>query len=175
MNLEPSRDFDIPKPLQIGTEGTRTAELIAFLNASSAGVLDSTHVVPAHMAGNSSLVGSAPYGPWGKTANTGPAAEHGLSGVSVEVRDSFALDTCAGCHRHETDTRHFMHVSFVGALEPAERVRLGVDTEPDDAVVLSDFLSAELGATGARNADFTQLLATKPKDLRDKPGLRPCR
>jgi hypothetical protein len=175
MNLEPARDFDIAKELQIPPEGTRTSELVTFLNANIVAIGASTHTLPAGMAGNASLVGSAPYGAWGKTTNSLPGSEHGLTGVSVATRDTFAINTCAGCHRHETDTRHFMHVSFVGALEPAERVRLGVDTAPDDAVVLSDFLRAELAAAGARTADFSQLIVTKPVDLVAKPGLRACR
>jgi hypothetical protein len=175
MNLEPSRDFDIAKPLQIAPEGTRSAELATWLNDNALAVGASTHALPAGMAGNSTLVGAAPYGAWGKTTNSLPGTEHGLTGVAVEVRDTFALNTCAGCHRHETNTGHFMHVSFVGALEPAERVRLGVDTAPDSAVVLSDFVMTEIGADGARNTDFTQVLTTPPQDLREKAGLRPCR
>jgi hypothetical protein len=175
MNLEPSRDFDIAKPLQVAPEGTRSAELVTFLNDTAVAVGASTHALPPGMAGNSTLVGSAPYGAWGKLTNSAPGAEHGLTGVSIPVRDSFALNTCAGCHRHETDTRHFMHVSFVGALEPAERERLGVQTAPDYAVVLSDFLRAELAGTGARTGDFTQLLVTNPNELVNKVGLRACR
>jgi hypothetical protein len=137
------------------------------------------------MSGNSSLVGSAPYGAWGKLANPNPPAipaqgvPHALEGVAIDVRDSFAINTCAGCHRHETDTRHFMHVTFVGAMEPASRVddraRVGVATAADDVVAVSNFLRAEVSPGGARFGDFTALLATKKKDLREKPGLRACR
>jgi hypothetical protein len=168
MNAEPARDFDLPRAGFIPPEGTRSDELVAFLNANPAAVLASRHTLAAGMSGNASLVGSAPYGAWGV-----------FDTVSLAVRNSFAINTCAGCHRHETDTRHFMHVSFVGALEPAsktdDRARIGVATAPDDAVAVSNFLRDEIAPGGARYQDMTELLVTKRVDLKDKPGLRPCR
>jgi hypothetical protein len=185
MNLEPARDFDVSKPTFLEPEGTRSAELATFLSANSAAVLVSRHALPASMLANASLVGSAPYGAWGKTQNPNPptipsqGVAHALGSVAINVRDAFAINTCAGCHRHETDTRHFMHVTFVGAMEPNaktdDRLRIGADALPDDAVVLSNFLAGEVAPGGARYADFTQLLVTKRQDLRDKPGLRACR
>ena len=185
VNLEPARDFDVPKAAFVAPEGTRAAELATFLTVNAPTVLAMRHAFSVDMSGNSSLVGSSPYGAWGKTQNPNPPAipaqgvPHAIDGVAIDVRDSFALNTCAGCHRHETDTRHFMHVTFVGALESSsrtdERARIGADVLPDDAVVMSNFLAAEVAPGGARFADFEQLLVTKRVDLRDKPGLRACR
>jgi hypothetical protein len=185
MNLEPARDFDVGKPQYVAPEGTRSAELAAYLNANAAAVLAGKHVLAPGMSASSSLVGGAPYGAWGKLVNPSPPATpsqgvaSALEGVAIDVRDAFAINTCAGCHRHETDTRHFMHVSFVGALEPMskvdDRARIGVADAPDDAVALSNFLRNEVSPGGARYEDLTQLLVTKRVDLKDKPGLRSCR
>jgi hypothetical protein len=108
------------------------------------------------MSANSALVGSAPYGAWGTFAGADPA-----------VRNTFALNTCAGCHRHETDTRHFMHITTVAAMEPADKVddraRIGVTPEtPEDAVVLSNLLAADIAPGGKRHQDYAQLLVTRP-------------
>ncbi len=181
MNLEPSRDFDVFKSTFTAPEGTRSAELVEFLDANSAAVLGSQFTLPAGMSGNSSVVGAAPYGAWGKLTNPNPPAipaqgvEHALEGVAIEVRDSFAINTCAGCHRHETDTRHFMHVTFIGAISAADRARIGMADAADGDVGLSNFLREEVSPGGARFEDFTVLLTTKRNDLRDKPGLRACR
>ncbi|HEY5945596.1 MAG TPA: hypothetical protein VIV40_08890 [Kofleriaceae bacterium] len=185
MNLEPARDFDIAKATFIAPEGTRSPELIAYLNANAAAVVASRHVLADGMSANASLVGGSPYGAWGKLVNPNPptipsqGVESALEGVAIDVRDSFAINTCAGCHRHETDTRHFMHISFVDALEPMtkvdDRARIGAATAPDGTVVFSNFLANEIAPGGARYDDFTQLIVTKRVDLKDKPGLRPCR
>lgn len=176
VNLEPSRDFDITRAAYTGLEGTRSAELITFLETNTDAVVAGKHVLPAGFSGNSALVGSAPYGAWGKAASTPPGQPHQLGGASVAARDSFALSTCAGCHRHETDTRHFMHVTLVGAMEPTsavdDRARIGADTKPDDAVVLSNVLAADLAPGGGRFEDFRALLETQPIDLMDRPGRR---
>jgi hypothetical protein len=177
VNLEPSRDFDVSKPGQTGAEGSRTAELVDFLSAEEEAVVAMTHRLPAGMSGNSTLVGSAPYGAWGRVTASGP---HGLEGVSDAARDAFALGTCAGCHRHETDTRHFMHITALGAMEPADRVddraRIGVAPgTPDDTVVLSNFMRGEIEPGGPRFEDFRRLLTTNPAELMNKPGLRACR
>lgn len=185
VNLEPSRDFDIARTGQIGTEGTRSAELTAYLGANSAAVLAGTNKLVAGMSGNSALVGSAPYAAWGKRTNPNPPTvpSQGVAndlGVAIDVRDAFALATCAGCHRHETDTRHFMHITVLDAMEPADkvddraRVGIGPDASPD-TIVLSNLLAADIAPGGGRFADFTKLLDTTPPQLADKPGLRMCR
>ena len=175
MNLEPSRDFDVAHAGQVFPEGTRSSELVAFLNANTAAVLASRHVIPAGMVANSTLVGTGTYPAWQ------------APGVASNVRDAFALATCAGCHRHETGIP-FMHVTFASALvDPTPPIALAAeptdsDAEPatdsdaapaTDSIVLSSFVTDQLG--GERGADFAQLLVTKRKDLRDKPGLQPCR
>ena len=80
-----------------------------------------------------------------------------------KLRDSFAVNTCAGCHRHETDTRHFMHITMLEAMEPADKVddraRIGVEPgTPEDITVLSNVLAADIAPGGGRFEDFTQLL-----------------
>ena len=74
-----------------------------------------------------------------------------------------AVNTCAGCHRHETDTRHFMHITMLEAMEPADKVddraRIGVEPgTPEDITVLSNVLAADIAPGGGRFEDFTQLL-----------------
>lgn len=183
VNLEPPRDFDIPRVGQTGLEGTRSPELISYLNANASAVLTNKHQLPEGMAGNSSLVGSAPYAAWGKLLNPNPPATpsqgmaHNLGDVPIDVRDSFALNSCAGCLRHETDTRHFMHISFLGALEPADkaddRLRIGVlDGTPEDTVVVSNLLRADVAPGGGRFEDFAQLLTTPAYKISNRPGLR---
>ena len=185
VDREPSRDFDVLRLTSTGTEGTRTPELVDLLSANGAAVLTSDPYLPVAMNGNSSLVGSAPYGAWGKLANPNPPATpargviHDLPGVSIPVRDSFAMNTCAGCHRHETDTRHFMHITTVGAMEPSSnvddrgRINVGPDT-PETAVVLSNALAVEIAPGGPRFNDFAALLTTQPQNLRDRAGIRVC-
>jgi hypothetical protein len=168
MNLEPARDFDLPRTGFVLPEGTRSEELVTYLNANATAVLASKHTLADGMSANASLVGSSPYGAWGAFPLVAP-----------EVRNAFAINTCAGCHRHETDTRHFMHVTFVGAMEPTskvdDRARLGLADASDDTVAFSNFLRAEIEPGGARYEDLTQLLVTQRIDLKDKPGLRSCR
>ncbi len=184
-NLEPARDFDIPRAAFAGLEGTRSDELMSYLNANASAVLANKHRLPHGMSANSALVGSAPYAAWGKLKNPNPPATpshgmaHNLGDVAVNVRDIFALNTCAGCHRHETDTRHFMHISFLEAMEPADKVddrfRIGVDDgTPEDTVVVSNVLKADVMQGGGRFEDFAQLLATPMHKLSNRPGLRMC-
>ena len=169
VNLEPARDFDVTKVGQIGNEGTRSAELTDYLNANADAVLTATHVLDDGMSANASLVGSAPYGAWGKLTNPNPptipsqGVAHDLGDVAVGVRDRFALETCAGCHRHETDTRHFMHITMLEAMEPADkvddRVRVGIEPgTPESVTVLSNFLRADIAPGGARFESFAALL-----------------
>jgi len=159
VNLEPARDFDIAKTGHTGLEGTRSAELSSYLIADADA---------------------------GKFTNPNPpmipssGVAHDLDpSVGIEVRDSFALNTCAGCHRHETDTRHFMHITLLGAMEPSDkaddRARIVVPEGSTDAsVVLSNFMRAEISPGGARYEDFTALLTTRPERLRNAPGMRMC-
>jgi hypothetical protein len=185
VKLEPSRDYDVAKAGQSQREGRRTAELAAFLEEHAAAVLSSDYQVPPEMAGNSSLVGSAPYGAWGKTVNPNPpdipskGIAHGFGNVPVAVRDTFALNTCAGCHRHETDTRHFMHITALAAMESFDTVddRSRARVMPgtlEDVIVLSNFLKAEISPGGDRFEDFVRLLQTGPAHISDKRGLRAC-
>jgi hypothetical protein len=185
VNLEPSRDFDIARTGQTGTEGTRSIELADYLTGNAAAVLAGTNKLAAGMSGNSALVGSAPYAAWGKRTNPNPPVipSQGVAndlGVAIDVRDAFAFSTCAGCHRHETDTRHFMHITVLDAMEPLDkaddrtRVGIGADASPD-TIVLSNLLAADIAPGGGRFGDFTQLLDTPPSQLADKPGLRMCR
>ncbi|MDQ3333706.1 MAG: hypothetical protein M4D80_00870 [Myxococcota bacterium] len=161
VNLEPSRDFDVFRTGHTGNEGTRTAELAAFLVDEAAAITAEKHKLWPGMSGNSALIGSSPYGAWGNT----------FAGVDPAVRNAFALNTCAGCHRHETETRHFMHITTVAAMEPADktddRARIGVTAEtPEDAVVLSNLLAADIAPGGKRHEDYAKLLATRPSELR---------
>jgi hypothetical protein len=185
VNLEPARDFDITRAGQTAGEGTRTAALISFLVANAAEVLAGEHALAHELAGNSALVGSSPYGAWGKYTNPNPptipsqGVEHGLAGVDIDVRDAFAVASCAGCHRHETDTRHFMHITTVAAMEPLDkaddRARIGVGPEtPEDRVVLSNLLTADISPGGVRYEDFAKLLVMKRWQLANRPGLRVC-
>lgn len=185
VNLEPSRDFDITRAGQTSSEGTRSAELASYLDANAAAVLAGTNKLAPGMSGNAALVGSAPYAAWGKRTNPNPPAipSQGVAndlGVAIDVRDAFALATCAGCHRHETDTRHFMHITILEAMEPSDkaddRARVGIGPDaPPELIVLSNLLAADVAPGGGRNEDFTQLIDTPPSQLAEKPGLRMCR
>ena len=75
-----------------------------------------------------------------------------VPGVSEEVRDSLALNTCNGCHVNETGTG-FLHVF------PAEA---GAEAE------LSPFLTEQL--TGPRSADFMSVLASDWGTMQDGRG-----
>ena len=137
------------------------------------------------MTANSSLVGSAPYGAWGKLVNPNPPAipSQGVAHprcVAVDVRDSFALNTCAGCHRHETDTRHFMHVAFVGAIEPSldtgrNPIAIGSGWRLTDDGRAVELLARVHLAGRCASSRTSPRSSTKRVDLHDKPGLRACR
>ena len=83
-------------------------------------------------------------------------------------------------------TNHFMHVSDRRAIDAVDQTTLALPAAAtpaeERAVILSTFLkgeiaapSAELPAGGPRFADFNELLAMKPKDLRGGRRRRPCR
>jgi hypothetical protein len=174
VNLEPSRDFDVARTGQVETEGTRTAELAEFLRTNNDAVIAGTYALPTGFSGNAALVGSAPYGAWGVPPGS---TMHMFEGVTNAARNNFALSTCAGCHRHETDTRHFMHVTVVGAMEPSskvdDRARIGVTAStPETATVLSNFLRDEIAPGGPRYEDFARVLVSLPGDLRTRPARR---
>jgi hypothetical protein len=184
VNKEPARDFDLARTGQSAGEGTRTAELVSFLTLNAADVLASKHQLGT-LSANSALVGSAPYGAWGKRVNPNPPTipssgiAHDFEGVAIDVRDSFALDSCAGCHRHETDTRHFMHITVLGAMEPADKVddraRIGAGPDvPEDTTVLSNLLAADIAPGGERYSDYAALLAMRPWELAPRHGRRVC-
>lgn len=184
VNLEPSRDFDVARPAFVPPLGTRSAELASWLIANEDAILASREVLPPEMSGNSALVGSAPYGAWGRAAsNTAPHSFVTADGVRVSdrVRDEFAADTCAGCHRHEsaTPTPHFMHLSDRRAIDAVDQASLGLAPPTNDeearAVVLSKLLQHEIAADGPRYLDFVDLLEMKPNDVREKRGRKPCR
>jgi hypothetical protein len=193
VNLEPARDFDIARPASVATFrppfGSRASELASFLVQAGDRVLAGKHVFSPAMLGNSALIGGGGFGPWGRLSTTGA---HTLSTgddppvrVDDAVRDAFAVNTCAGCHRHETATPHFMHLSDRRAIDDVDQTTLGLPpaTTPEEerAVIVSLFLQAEIAppsvalpAGGPRFADFTKLLQTKKKDLCAKPGKRVC-
>lgn len=170
---EPSRDFDV------APRGTRSAELAEFLLANGDAVLANTHTIPNAWLGNSSLVGSG-FPAWGT-----PVSSAGVA-VPEPVRHAFAVNTCAGCHRHETDTKSFLHLTDRRALDPADAndsANLPPAPTPDSErqTVLSKFLQAEIAPPsttapdgGARYADFAKLLMMKPWSLLAKPGLHAC-
>lgn len=176
VNLEPSRDFDIARSAFPFPMGTRTSELASWLVANEDAILASRQVMPAAMLGNSSLIGSAPYGAWGKASNSGPQS---FAGVTDRVRNEFALDTCAGCHRHETATNHFMHLTDRRAMDQVDQDTLGLAAPANDAAaratVLSSFLAKEIASDGPRTLDFVDLLAMKAKDVKEKKGRKACR
>lgn len=185
VNIEPSRDFDIARPAFPTPMGTRSEELAAYLLANAEAVLASRQVMPAALLGNSALVGSSPFEAWGKASNSGA---HSLASgpapgvrVSDAVRNEFALDTCAGCHRHEssTPTPHFMHLSDRRAIDAVDQTSLGLAPPANEmdarATILSKMLAADVAPGGGRYTDFVELLEAKPKDVKEKSGRRPCR
>lgn len=174
MNQEPAREFDVTRAVGDFVTGGRTAELESFLVANDALAAAGKHDVPNDLLANSSMVGSSPYGAWGKITNS---AAQSFVGVSDAARDGFALQTCAGCHRHETSTAHFMHVSDVRAIDDVDKAQAGVTSDtPPTAIVLSAFLRREISppvaedpGSGARYADFDELLhsvAVKPSKVK---------
>ncbi len=175
---EPSRDFDV------APRGTRSAELGDWLVANAEAVKSNTHTIPASWLGNSSLVGTG-FGAWGSGAG-GPIKTTAGVAVPDDVRKAFAVNTCAGCHRHETDTRSFLHLTDRRALDPldandAANLPPASTPEEERQTVLSFFLQDEISPPtaaqpegGPRYADFAKLLRTKPWELFEKPGLRVC-
>jgi len=173
---EPSRDFDVV-PRAVGT-GTRSAELGDFLVANADAVRASRFTIPAGWLANSSLVGSG-FPAWGNTGSGIVIKDSSGAAVPEDVRHAFALATCAGCHRHETDTRSFLHLGDRRALDPADandaaNLPPAPTPESERQTVISAFLRADIAPGGARHEDYVTLLKTKPADLRDTDGLRAC-
>ncbi len=78
-----------------------------------------------------------------------------------------------------TDTRHFLHITSLAAMDPAslagDRAHVGVGPDtPEDTVILSNFMRAEIAPGGPRFDDFAALLEMKPTELRAAAGLRVC-
>lgn len=175
---EPSRDFDV------APRGTRSAELGDWLVENADAVKANTHKIPDAWLGNMSFVGTG-FGAWGSGAG-GPIKDSAGVAVPEDVRKPFALNTCAGCHRHETDTRSFLHLTDRRALDPLDAndaANLPPASTPAEErqTVLSFFLQDEISppsATqpdgGPRYADFAKLLRTRPWELFNKPGIRVC-
>jgi hypothetical protein len=169
---EPSRDFDILRAGMIGTEGTRTPELIDFLLSHSGDILHPPFDVPPHMLGNSAIIGTPTYAGWGKPR---VLSDHILTGVPTPVRNAFAANTCGGCHRHESNPQHFMHITLVGAMDPwgtdnNQRGLIGLTSEtPDTDIALSNMLRGMIAPNGSRTLDFAELLVTLPGNLRTRP------
>ena len=110
MAQEPSRDFDVaPRgTTQVLGTGTRSAELAAWLGANADKVLAGTHSIPKAWEANSSYVaGSASLGTSVPAWGTNASGVRQIPGVSEDVRHSFALNICAGCHRQETGRPQF--------------------------------------------------------------------
>lgn len=185
VNLEPSRDFDIARSLFVTPMGTRSAELASWLLANEDEILASRQVIPPAMLGNSALIGSAPFGAWGKVSSAVPHSFSTSTDPSVRVpdrvRDEFALDTCAGCHRHEssTPTPHFMHLSDRRAIDAVDQTTLRLAPAANDAdaraTILSKMLQADITPGGGRYEDFVDVLETRPRDLKEKKGRKACR
>ncbi len=177
VNLEPSREYDLPP------RGTleRSQQLAELLLSNRDAVLANTHQIPTWMLASSTLVGTG-FPAWG---SGGTFTTVDGRTVDPELRRAFALNTCGGCHRHETDTRHtparaattgtFLHLSSPLALDLVDR--------PADlsTTSLSAFLRDEVAAPtterplgGPRYADFTRLLHLQPQDVCNATGLRVC-
>lgn len=75
-----------------------SAQLESFLNLNAPLILKERHEIPQVMLGASALTPIST--PWAAT----------LSNVDDEVKHKFAVNTCNGCHRTETDA-FFLHVS----------------------------------------------------------------
>jgi len=128
-----------------------SALLAEWANANAAAILTGVFEVPATYQGQSILAGSS-FAPFGFVWD--------LPGVPENVRDSFALNTCNGCHVNETGTGFLHTFQFTKGAE----------------ATLSPFLVSQLAANGPRVADFTSVLEPtvvkdgKGRDKGHKPG-----
>jgi hypothetical protein len=186
MAQEPSRDFDVAVRKDgtrvIGT-ATRANELAKFMLDNSADILAGKHKIPSAWLANSSYVGSG-VPAWGSTGGFSYTAPDGtVTAVPENVRAAFALNTCAGCHRHEanaatgaTATPTFLHITDPRAFDPAENNDQAAIAAAagGHATAISDFLAKEIAVGGPRYNDMTNLLHVKPWDLRGYIGLKVC-
>jgi hypothetical protein len=186
MAQEPSRDFDTVERKDgtrvIGT-GLRSNELAKWMLDNSADILANKHTVPSAWLANSSYVGSG-VSAWGATTGfkyTAPDAT--VTPVPEAVRSAFALQTCAGCHRHEANaatgastTPTFLHITDPRAFDPSEANDQAAIAAAAGArnTVVSDFLAKEIAVGGPRYNDLVGLLHVKPWDLKGFAGLTVC-
>jgi hypothetical protein len=186
MAQEPSRDFDVAQRKDgtrvIGT-GARSNELAKYMLDNSADILAGKHKIPSAWLANSSYVGSG-VPAWGSTGGFKYTAPDGtVTAVPENVRAAFALNTCAGCHRHEanaatgaTATPTFLHITDPRAFDPAENNDQAAIAAAAGgrATAISDFLAKEIAVGGPRYNDLSNLLHVKPWDLRGYIGLKVC-
>jgi len=183
---EPSRDFDVAVRKDgtriVGT-GTRSNELAKWMLDNSSAILAGKHTVKAEWLGNSSYLGSG-VPAWGATTGFKYTAPDGtVTAVPEAVRTSFAINTCAGCHRHEANaatgaiaTKTFLHITDPRALDPSEandQTAIAA-AAGSNATIISDFLAKEIAVGGPRYNDLTNLLHAKPWDLAGYAGLKVC-
>lgn len=182
MAQEPSRDFDVAVRKDgtriIGT-GARSGELAKWMLDNQADILAGKHTVPSEWLANSSYVGSG-VPAWG----AGGTFQYGGTVVPAPVRASFALNTCAGCHRHEVSTATgsaptltFLHITDPRAFDPAENNDKAAIAAAAGgrATAISDLLAKEIAVGGPRYNDLTNLLRVKPWDLKGFSGLKVCK
>lgn len=190
MAQEPSRDFDVAERKDgtrvIGT-GTRSNELAKWMLDNQAAILAGKHKVPSEWLANSSYVGSG-VPAWGQVSSSLKQFKY-VSGstetiVPEAVRASFALNTCAGCHRHEANaatgsapTPTFLHITDPRALDPSEANDQAAIAAAAGgrATIISDFLAKEIAVDGPRTQDLANLLRSKPWDLKGFAGLKVCK
>jgi hypothetical protein len=187
MAQEPSRDFDTvvrkDGPTRVIGTGTRSNELAQWMLANQADILAGKHTVPAAWLANSSYVGSG-VSAWGAGLGFNYNDGSTVTPVPEAVRASFALNTCAGCHRHEANaatgasaTPTFLHITDPRALDPAEANDQAAIAAAGGArnTVISDFLAKEIAVGGPRYNDLASLLHVKPWDLKGFAGLKVCK
>lgn len=119
--------------------------LAEWANANAAAILTGVFEVPASFQGQPLLAGSS-FAPFGFVWD--------LPGVPEDVRNSFALNTCNGCHVNETGTGFLHTFQFVKGAE----------------ATLSPFLVSQLAANGPRVADFTSVLGSSWTVVKDGKG-----
>lgn len=121
--------------------------LAQWVEDNSAAILANTHVVPPTFEGEPFLAASS-FVP--------NLFKWEVPGASEEVRKAFALNTCNGCHRNETDT-FFLHV-------------FPLDPNTQEAT-LSAFLANELAEPGGvRVLDLKTILEEGENEVKNGKG-----